>query len=170
MIFPLYAMSPRFKCTQMIQSFMQTQTGTKLSVVIAHVTQWLHNSCLHLNIKETVCMFSSLRNQETISHHVDVAGEKRTVVSDLIYLCVIDSNLTFKTQNKMETHVVKFNFNLSNTQTKTHQVCGKRRLYNTYEEDCNTYCCFCFNALYVSIVSVFTSAQGPKMATLAHLQ
>lgn len=89
------------ECMQMILSFVHIeytkQTACKATAVIGDVTQVLQNSCLHLNIKKTICMFFSKRSTDNDTLDICVVGEKLTVVSDYKYLGVtLDSNLTFK--------------------------------------------------------------------------
>ena len=64
---------------------------------MVQVTKWLSDSCLHLNVKKTVCMFFTKRATDATEPDVYVSGEKFQVVSDFKYLGIIlDSNLSFK--------------------------------------------------------------------------
>ncbi len=78
--------------------------------VLVHVSDWLSNSDLHLNISKTVCMYFS--QKLTVIPHPDVLvkGEKLKVVSDFKYLGVIlDSKLTFQKNAKKVAKIIKFN-------------------------------------------------------------
>ena len=74
--------------------------------------KWLADSCLHLNVKKTICMFFKKRACKVSPEpDVYVAGKRLQVVSDFKYLGIfIDSNLSFKKQVKHVTNV----FNLVN--------------------------------------------------------
>lgn len=87
-----------------------TQVADKLSQSLAHVTEWLHQSCLKLNINKTVSMFFTRSNIKNSTADIYMAGEKLQVVSEYKYLGItIDSNLTFKTQVNKVCNKVKFN-------------------------------------------------------------
>jgi hypothetical protein len=59
------------------------QAAQQLTIVMVQVTKWLSDSCLHLNVKKTVCMFFTKRATEP---DVYVSGKKLQVVSDFKYL------------------------------------------------------------------------------------
>uniref|UniRef100_A0A8C7CP59 Reverse transcriptase domain-containing protein n=1 Tax=Oncorhynchus kisutch TaxID=8019 RepID=A0A8C7CP59_ONCKI len=73
------------------------QAAQELTTVMVQVTKWLSDSCLHLNVKKTVCMFFTKRATDATEPDVYVSGEKLQVVSDFKYLGIIlDSNLCVK--------------------------------------------------------------------------
>ena len=77
------------------------QAAQELPTVMVQVTKCLSDSCLHLNVKKTGCMFFTKRATGATEPDVYVSGEKPQVVSDLKYLGIIlDSNLSFKKQVK----------------------------------------------------------------------
>ena len=77
---------------------------------MVQVTKWLSDSCLHLNVKNTVCMFFTKRAADATEPAVYVSGEKLQVVSDFKYLGIIlDSNLSFKKHVKRVIQITKFN-------------------------------------------------------------
>lgn len=45
-----------------VHAMSKQQAPRKLTAVMTYVTQWLINSCLHLNIKKTVSMFFTKRS------------------------------------------------------------------------------------------------------------
>ena len=81
----------------------------RLNEAMVHVSDWLRNSCLHLNTSKTVCMFFS-RNSTLPDPDIVVNGNSIQVVSEFKYLGIIlDSHLTFKKQVKKVTNTIKFN-------------------------------------------------------------
>ena len=81
-----------------------------LSSAMTPVSDWLQNSCLHLNTKKSVCMFFSRQPAGGQQPCVFVNGERLDVVEKFKYLGVIfDSNLTFKDHVKKISNVIKFN-------------------------------------------------------------
>ena len=44
------------------------QAAHKLTAAMVHVSNWLDNSCLHLNTSKTVCMFFFLANQQRLTN------------------------------------------------------------------------------------------------------
>lgn len=86
------------------------QAASKLTAALVHVSEWLRNSCLHLNINKTVCMFFTQKHAKTHQPDVLIGDEKLMVVSDFKYLGIIlDSNLTFKKHVKKVANTIKFN-------------------------------------------------------------
>lgn len=86
------------------------QVAEKLTQSMAHVSEWLNQSCLKLNVNKTVSMFFSKSNIENSQADIYVTGEKIKVVSEFKYLgIIIDSKLTFKSQIKKVCNRVKFN-------------------------------------------------------------
>lgn len=86
------------------------QAANILTEVLVHVSDWLSNSYLHLNISKTVCMYFS--QKPTVIPHPDVfvKGEKLKVVSDFKYLGIIlDSQLTFQKHAKKVAKIIQFN-------------------------------------------------------------
>lgn len=66
----------------------------KLTQSMVHVTEWLNQCCLKLNVNKTVAMFFSRSNVAHNKSEVFVAGEKVQVVPEYKYLGVlIDSKL-----------------------------------------------------------------------------
>lgn len=77
---------------------------------MVHVTAWLNQCCLKLNITKTVAMFFSRSNSSSVEPDVYVSGDRIQVVPEYKYLGVlIDSKLTFKSQVKRVCSRVKFN-------------------------------------------------------------
>ena len=75
------------------------QAALKLTNIMVHVTKWLTDSCLHLNVKKTVCMFFSKTKRPDPVSSVQVSGTTLEVVSSYKYLGIIlDSQLSFKKQ------------------------------------------------------------------------
>ena len=69
----------------------------KLTEAMVHVSTWMTNSCLHLNINKTVFLYFSRKSMDSSQPAVLVNGENLKVVSNFRYLGVIlDSNFTFK--------------------------------------------------------------------------
>jgi len=84
-----------------------------LSAALAPVSNWLNESCLHLNTKKTVCMFFSRQSAEGDLPSVVVNGESLDVMEEFKYLGVVfDTNLSFKAHVKKIKNII--NFNLSN--------------------------------------------------------
>ena len=76
---------------------------------MASVSEWLVDSCLHLNLKKTVCMYFSNRSTSTSHPHVTVNGNIISVVEQFKYLGIIlDPHLTFKDHVKKVVNMVKF--------------------------------------------------------------
>ncbi len=85
------------------------QIADQLTNSMQHVTEWLKQNCLQLNVSKTVCFFSKTKSLCS-EPYVVVAGERLQVVSDFKYLGVfIDSNLTFKAHIKKVCNCIKFN-------------------------------------------------------------
>ena len=81
----------------------------KLNAAMVHVSDWLRNSCLHLNTNKTVCMFFSRKSTES-DPDIVINGNSIQVVSEFKYLGIIlDSNLTFKKHAKKVENTIKFN-------------------------------------------------------------
>jgi len=86
------------------------QVSEKLTQSMAHVAEWLNQSCLKLNVNKTVSMYFSKSNIANNQADIFVMGEKIKVVSEFKYLGIlIDSKLTFKSQIKQVCNRVKFN-------------------------------------------------------------
>ncbi len=87
-----------------------TQVADKLTNSMAHVTAWLKQCCLQLNVSKTVCMFFTKKNSPSVEPDIFVSGERLQVVSEYKYLGVlVDSKLSFKAQVKKVCNRVKFN-------------------------------------------------------------
>ncbi|KAK0142318.1 putative RNA-directed DNA polymerase from transposon X-element [Merluccius polli] len=81
----------------------------KLTAAMVHVSDWLRNSCLHLNTNKTVCMFFS-RNSTDPDTDILIKGNSIQVVSQFKYLGItLDSNLTFQKHVKNVANKIKFN-------------------------------------------------------------
>lgn len=86
------------------------QAAHQLTEAMSKVSIWLTNSCLHLNISKTVCMYFTKQTTVTYDPEVIVNQEKVRVVSDFKYLGIIlDSQLSFKKHTKKVANIVKFN-------------------------------------------------------------
>ncbi|OOO00385.1 MAG: hypothetical protein ATN35_07545 [Epulopiscium sp. Nele67-Bin004] len=82
----------------------------QLTNSMQHITDWLKQNCLQLNVSKTVCMFFSKTKIHCPEPDVIVDGERLRVVSDFKYLrVVIDNNLTFKEHIKKVSKCIKFN-------------------------------------------------------------
>lgn len=76
---------------------------------MVNVSKWLSDSCLHLNVKKTVCMFFTKTACNSHEPDVYVSGERLQVMPEYKYLGIyLDSNLSFKKQVKNVAKVVKF--------------------------------------------------------------
>ena len=85
----------------------KVQGGRILSQGTVHVSQWMTNSCLHLNIDKTVCMYFSKKSSNSSQTAVLVNGENLKVVFNFRYHGVIlDTNLTFKKHVKKVVNTV----------------------------------------------------------------
>ena len=74
-----------------------------------HITVWVKQNCLQLNVSETVCMCFSKTKIHCAKPNVVVEGERLRVVSDFKYLGVlIDNNLTFKEHINKVSKCIKF--------------------------------------------------------------
>uniref|UniRef100_A0A8C2IBW3 Reverse transcriptase domain-containing protein n=1 Tax=Cyprinus carpio TaxID=7962 RepID=A0A8C2IBW3_CYPCA len=74
-----------------------SQVASEPTESLVHVTAWLEQCCLQLNISKTVCMFFTKTNSSSVVPDVFVSGERLQVVSEYKYLCVlIYSRLSFK--------------------------------------------------------------------------
>ncbi|CDQ86624.1 unnamed protein product [Oncorhynchus mykiss] len=90
-----------------VHAKIKQQAAQELTTVMV---QWLSDSCLHLNVKKTVCMFFTKRATDATEPDVYVSRKKLQVVSDFKYLGIIlDSNLSFKKQVKKVIQITKFN-------------------------------------------------------------
>lgn len=88
----------------------KNEAAKKLTEVMVHISKWLFNSCLHLNVKKTECMFFTKRTSNSPNPDVYVAGKKISIVTQYKYLgIVLDSNLTFKEHVKKVTQTMKLN-------------------------------------------------------------
>ena len=88
----------------------KSEAAAILSGAMVPVSHWLHDACLHLNTKKTVCMFFSRQPAEGEQPSVLVNGERLDVVEQFKYLGVVfDSNLNFKQHVKKILHIIKFN-------------------------------------------------------------
>ena len=73
------------------------QAAEELSAPMVNISDWLTNSCFHLNVGKTPCMFFSKSRDP--KPEVTVAGKSLSVVDKFKYLgIVLDSQLAFKTQ------------------------------------------------------------------------
>uniref|UniRef100_A0A8C6S602 Reverse transcriptase domain-containing protein n=1 Tax=Neogobius melanostomus TaxID=47308 RepID=A0A8C6S602_9GOBI len=86
------------------------EVAKKLSKTMEFVSQWLYNSCLHLNLKKTECIFFTKRKSDLPDPELYIAGEKISVVTEYKYLGIIlDSQFTFKKQVKKVIRTIKLN-------------------------------------------------------------
>ena len=90
------------------------QALEKLSAAMVNISNWLANSCLHLNVDKTVrillCYYMSKSANSNPDPDVTVEGRRLSVVQEFKYLgIIIDSKLTFKTQVKIVPNKLKFN-------------------------------------------------------------
>ena len=86
-----------------------TQVANELTNKMVHVTAWLEQCCLQLNVSKTVYMFFTKTKSSCVEPDVFVSGERLQVVSQYKYLGVlIDSRLNFKAQVKKVCNKVKF--------------------------------------------------------------
>lgn len=86
-----------------------TQVANELTNTMVHVTTWLEQCCLQLNICKTVCIFFTKTKSSCVEPDIFVSGERLQVVSQYKYLGVmIDSTLNFKAQVKKVCNRVKF--------------------------------------------------------------
>ena len=75
----------------------QKQAARKLTDTMDLVSKWIVKSCLHLNVKKTVCMFFTKRPDYDAKAEVFIQGQKIEVVHEFKYLgIIIDSQLSFK--------------------------------------------------------------------------
>lgn len=99
------------------------EAAKKLSITMQQVSKWLYNSCLHLNVKKTKCMFFS-KSGNSPDPDIHVAGEKINMVTEYKYLGIIlDTHLKFKKQVKKTMQIVKlnlFNFKYIRSSLNTH--------------------------------------------------
>lgn len=94
---------------QTIQSCLYTQKIDKLTEAMVDAFKWMTDSCLHLNIDKTVCMYFSKKSIDSSQRTDLVNGENLKVVSNFRYLnAILDSNLTFKKHVKKVVNTVKF--------------------------------------------------------------
>ena len=95
-----------------LHSKNKKRAADELSAAMVYVSYWLTSSCLHLNIRKSVCMFFLKSAKKDPEPAVLVAGRKLLVMNEYKYLgIVIDTKLTFKTQVKKVVNRIKFNLN-----------------------------------------------------------
>lgn len=83
------------------------QYAKELSASMVSISNWLTNSCLHLNTSKTVCMKSANKDPDP---EVTVAGRTLSIVHEFKYLGIIlDIQLTFKSQVKKVVNRIKLN-------------------------------------------------------------
>ena len=86
------------------------EAALTLTSALAHIQDWLANSCLLLNTKKTVCMMFSKQPVKVTQSNVFLRGEELKLVKEFKYLGVIlDSTLTFKNHVKKISKTIKFN-------------------------------------------------------------
>lgn len=86
------------------------EAAQTLTSAMAHIQDWLTNSCLLLNTKKTVCMIFSKHPTKITRSNVFLGGEELMVVNEFKYLGVmLDSALSFKSHVKMVSNTVKYN-------------------------------------------------------------
>lgn len=86
------------------------QAAEELSATMINISNWLENSCLHLNADKTICTFFLICKFRSRCYST-VAEKILSVVRAFRYLgIIIDSQLTFKTQVKKVVNRIKFNF------------------------------------------------------------
>ena len=84
-----------------VHAINKRKAAQELSATMINISNWLANSCLHLNTDKTVCMFFSKSANRDPDPDVIVAGKRLPVVQEFKYLgIIIDSRLSFKTQVK----------------------------------------------------------------------
>lgn len=87
-----------------------TQVASEPTSSMVHVTAWLNQCRLQLNVSKTVGMFFTKTHSSSVEPDVSVSGERLQIVSEIKYLRVmIDSKLSFKAQVKKVCNRVKFN-------------------------------------------------------------
>ena len=87
-----------------------TEASQILTTAMAHVQDWLADSCLSLNVKKSVCMIFDKRPPNTDHSGVFLGGEELALVSEFRYLGVIlDSTLSFRKHIKKVSNSVKYN-------------------------------------------------------------
>lgn len=102
------------------------QVADKLTNSMTHVTAWLKQCCLQLNVSKTVCMFFTKKNSPSVEPDISVSGERLQVVSEYKYLGVlVDSKLSFKAQVKRS---VTGSNSISQTSGSFEIICQQRRL------------------------------------------
>jgi len=85
------------------------QTALQLTDTMVHVSKWLSDSCLQLNVKKTICMFFTKTACNSPEPDVYVSGERLQIVPEYKYLGIyLDSNLSFKKQVNNVSKVVRF--------------------------------------------------------------
>lgn len=88
----------------------ELEVADKLSKEMQKVAQWLHTSCLTLNVDKTVSMFFSNKRKLQVTQEIQVNGQTIKNVKETKYLgLILDSNLGFKSHIKNLSNKLKFN-------------------------------------------------------------
>ena len=87
-----------------------TEAGQILTTAMAHVQDWLTDSCLSLNVKKSICMIFAKRPPNIEHSGVFLGGEELTLLSEFRYLGVtLGSTLSFRKHIKKLSNSVQYN-------------------------------------------------------------